>query len=151
VGPIAGKTGTTDDEKDAWFAGFTPEMVVVVWVGFDEPRKTGLTGASGALPIWIRFLKEATGGEVRGQFATPPEVVQMDVDPASGALAMEGCPGRRSEVFILGTEPTRVCPEGAVVNRQAPTPTSQPEAPGKRPHAEERRERGVLGWLRDLF
>ena len=151
VGPIAGKTGTTDDEKDAWFAGFTPEMVVVVWVGFDEPRKTGLTGASGALPIWIRFLKEATGGEVRGQFATPPEVVQMDVDPASGALAMEGCPGRRSEVFILGTEPTRVCPEGAVVDRQAPTPASLPETPGKRPHADERRERGVLGWLRDLF
>ena len=151
AGPIAGKTGTTDDEKDAWFVGFTPEMVVVVWVGFDEPRKTGLTGASGALPIWIRFLKEATGGEVRGQFATPPEVVQMDVDPASGALAMEGCPGRRSEFFILGTEPTRVCPEGAVVNRQAPTPASQPEAPGRGPTRTERRERGVLGWLRDLF
>ncbi len=150
TGPIAGKTGTTDDEKDAWFAGFTPEMVVVVWIGFDEPRKIGLTGASGALPIWIRFLKDVTGGEVHGQFAMPSEVVQVDIDPASGALALEGCPSRRSEIFILGTEPTRVCPEGMVVEREPQVGPA--ETPGRTPPPrEQRREGGVLGWLRDLF
>jgi penicillin-binding protein 1B len=151
VGPIAGKTGTTDDEKDAWFVGFTPELVVVVWVGFDEPRKTGFTGASGALPIWIRFLKDATGGEVTGQFSVPPEVTSVDVEPSTGALALEGCPERRSEVFILGTEPTRVCPEGVLVDHQAAPPPPEPESPSPAPRGDRARPRGVLGWLRDLF
>ncbi len=150
-GPIAGKTGTTDDEKDAWFAGFTPEMVVVVWVGFDQPRKTGLTGASGALPIWIRFLREATGGVVRGHFAAPDEVVQVDVDPASGALALDGCPARRPEFFVLGTEPTTVCPEGVVADRRDAVPDAQPTSPGRGAPVRKPRERGVLGWLRELF
>ncbi|MCC6642841.1 MAG: PBP1A family penicillin-binding protein [Deltaproteobacteria bacterium] len=150
-GPIAGKTGTTDDEKDSWFVGFTPEMVAVVWVGFDAPRKTGLTGAAGALPIWIRFLKEATGGEVHGQFAAPPEVVQVDVDPRSGALATDGCPERRSEVFLLGTEPTDVCPEGVVAERDAPAAPKPSEARSAPPQPAAGRERGVLDWLRGLF
>lgn len=156
TGPVAGKTGTTDDEKDAWFVGFTPELVAVVWVGFDEPRKTGLTGASGALPIWIRFLKDATGGEVQGQFPAPQEIVRVDIDPRSGALALEGCPARRSEVFVLGTEPTRVCPEGAAAQHEAvvspkpiePPPPTRPSRPSR---PEPARDRGVLGWLRDLF
>ncbi len=151
VGPIAGKTGTTDDEKDAWFVGFTPELVVTVWVGFDEPRKTGLTGASGALPIWIRFVKEATRGEVRGQFLPPPEIVQADIDPRSGALALDGCPERRSEVFIAGTEPARTCPEGESASREpatVPKPAEAPERPSRPPAS---RERSVLDWLRGLF
>jgi penicillin-binding protein 1B len=150
-GPIAGKTGTTDEERDAWFAGFTPDLVVVVWVGFDQPRKTGLTGARGALPLWIRFLRDATGTEVPGHFPEPAEVVEVDVDPVSGALALEGCPARRTERFILGTEPTRTCPEGVVVEHRAerdaePVPGEVP----KRPEPA-RPERGILGWFRDLF
>jgi penicillin-binding protein 1B len=145
-GPIAGKTGTTDDEKDAWFVGFTPELVVVVWVGFDEPKKTGLTGASGALPIWIRFLRDATGGDVPGAFPAPPEVIEVDIEPGSGALALEGCPSRRSEVFILGTEPTRVCPEGVLVDHR-----DDERSPADPPRTERRRERGIIGWFKDLF
>jgi membrane carboxypeptidase/penicillin-binding protein len=125
--------------------------VVAVWVGFDEPRRTGLTGASGALPLWIRFLKDATGGAVAGQFTTPPEVIEVNVDPSSGALALEGCPSQRSEVFILGTEPTRVCPEGVLVEHRAPTQPGEAEAPPSATRSERRRERGLLGWLEDLF
>jgi len=151
LGPVAGKTGTTDDEKDAWFVGFTPELVVVVWVGFDEPRKTGLTGASGALPIWIRFLKDATGGEVPGQFTVPPEVTSVEVEPSTGALAREGCPDRRSEVFIIGTEPTRVCPEGVLVDHESAPQPSEAGAQPSAPRGERKPQGGVLGWLRDLF
>lgn len=111
-GPVAGKTGTTDDGRDAWFAGFTPDLLVVVWVGFDEPRKTALTGASGALPIWTRFMLDATGGHVHGRFEPPDEVVEVAIDPGSGALALDGCPAHANEYFLLGTEPTRTCPEG---------------------------------------
>ena len=67
TGALAGKTGTTDDERDAWFVGYTPELVVAVWVGFDAPQSIGLSGASAALPIWARFVKEATGGDIRGR------------------------------------------------------------------------------------
>jgi penicillin-binding protein 1B len=109
-GPVAGKTGTTNDEYDAWFAGFTPELAVVVWVGYDEPRSIGLTGSQAALPIWARFLRDATGGTVAGRFVPPPEVMKIDVDPASGARALVGCPRREPVWFVRGTEPQEVCP-----------------------------------------
>src|SRR5262249_42740699 len=67
-GRIAGKTGTSNEERDAWFAGYTPELVTVVWVGFDEPRTLGLAASQIALPVWGHFLREATGGHVRGEF-----------------------------------------------------------------------------------
>jgi len=83
-GALAGKTGTSDEERDAWFVGFTPELVVAVWVGFDQPQSIGLSGASAALPIWARFVREATGGEIRGAFLPPPGVERVEVDPARG-------------------------------------------------------------------
>jgi penicillin-binding protein 1B len=111
-GPAAGKTGTSDDERDAWFAGFTPELVVVVWVGFDEPRSLGLAAGSVAVPIWARFVHEATGGKLRGEFPRPPEVIELEIEPASGAIAKAGCPVHQAEYFLAGTEPTQTCPEG---------------------------------------
>ncbi len=112
-GPIAGKTGTSDDERDAWFVGFTPELVVAVWVGFDQPRSLGLSSSQVAVPIWARFVQEATGGKIRGRFVPPGDVTQLDVHPATGALAMRGCPESRSEFFLRGTEPATTCPEWA--------------------------------------
>ena len=109
LGPVAGKTGTTDEGRDTWFAGYTPELVVVVWVGFDEPRGMGLTGSSAALPIWRQFLSEATGGTVRGAFLPPTELVALEIDPRTGARALGGCPEHRLEYFLPGTEPTRIC------------------------------------------
>jgi len=112
-GPIAGKTGTTDEERDLWFVGYTPELVAVVWVGFDEPRSVGVASTQAALPIWTRFVKEATGGRVRGAFLPPAELERADVHPRTGALALAGCPERRSEFFLPGTGPAEVCPTGA--------------------------------------
>ncbi len=117
AGPVAAKTGTSDEERDAWFVGFTPELVAVVWVGFDEPRSLGLPASHAALPIWLRFVKEATGGRARGAFVPPPTVVRADVDPESGALALTGCPRRVPEFFLQGTEPARSCPEGGFFAR----------------------------------
>ncbi len=112
-GPVAAKTGTTDEERDLWFVGFTPELVAVVWIGFDEPRSVGVPSSAGALPIWRRFVEGATGGMVRGVFPRPPEIERADIDPGSGALALRGCPERRPEYFHRGTLPTHVCPSGA--------------------------------------
>jgi penicillin-binding protein 1B len=110
AGPIAGKTGTSNEERDAWFVGYTPELVTVVWVGFDEPRSLGLASAGIALPLWGRFVREATGGSVRGAFLRPPEVDEVEIEPESGALALAGCPARRVEYFVRGTEPVSTCP-----------------------------------------
>jgi membrane carboxypeptidase/penicillin-binding protein len=112
-GPIAGKTGTTDDEYDLWFVGFTPELVAVVWVGYDEPRPIGVPSSRGALPIWADFLSEVSGGRVRGAFTKPASVEQIEIDPTSGARAFAGCPERRPEFFLAGTAPKETCPRGA--------------------------------------
>jgi len=112
-GPIAGKTGTTDDEYDLWFVGYTPELVAVVWVGYDEPREIGVPSSRGALPIWADFLSEVSGNQVRGVFARPSGVERIDVDPKSGARALAGCPDRRPEFFLEGTGPEETCPTRA--------------------------------------
>jgi penicillin-binding protein 1B len=112
-GPIAGKTGTTDDEYDLWFVGFTPEIVAVVWVGYDEPRPIGVPSSRGALPIWADFLTEVSGGRVRGAFTKPASVERVEIDPTSGARAFAGCPERRAEFFLAGTAPKETCPPGA--------------------------------------
>ena len=112
-GPIAGKTGTTDDEYDLWFVGFTPEIVAVVWVGYDEPSPIGVPSSRGALPIWADFLAELSGGRVRGAFTKPSGVEQIEIDPTSGARAFAGCPEHRPEFFLTGTEPKETCPPGA--------------------------------------
>ena len=91
----AGKTGTTDEGRDAWFAGYTPDLLVVVWVGYDDNRPLGLTGAQAALPIWVDFMKEALGGRPSQAFQPPPGVVQVTVDPASGEVAHARLPDAR--------------------------------------------------------
>ncbi|MBI4481484.1 MAG: PBP1A family penicillin-binding protein [Acidobacteria bacterium] len=106
--PAAGKTGTS---HDGWFAGYTPELLCVVWVGFDDHRELGLEGARSALPIWTAFMKRAQGiVPLRGRgFEMPEGVLSLDVDTATGLLATPDCPERRNEVFIAGTEPTTLC------------------------------------------
>ncbi len=111
-GPIAGKTGTTDDENDLWFVGFTPELVVVVWLGYDEPRKIGVPSSRGALPIWADYLAAISGGQVRGGFSRPREVESVEIDPMTGERALWGCPRSRPEYFLIGTAPVETCPRG---------------------------------------
>ena len=103
--PVAGKTGTS---HDGWFAGFTSDLLCIVWVGFDDNRELNLEGAKAALPIWTEFMKRAlTVKEYRTPkpFEPPEGIVTMDVDPLSGQPATPNCPSTRLEYYIAGTEP----------------------------------------------
>ena len=105
----AGKTGTTNDLRDAWFVGFTPELLTVVWVGFDDNQPVGLSGAQAALPIWTQFMKAALAGYPDAPFEPPEGITFIDIDPDTGKLAGPGCPRTFREAFLAGTEPTDVC------------------------------------------
>ena len=105
----AGKTGTTNDLRDAWFVGFTPELLTVVWVGFDDNQPVGLSGSQAALPIWARFMMAAVAGHPNVSFQPPAGVVFVTIDRDTGKLAQPGCPRTLSEVFLAGTEPTEAC------------------------------------------
>ena len=106
----AGKSGTTNDQRDAWFVGFTPELLTVVWVGFDDNTPIGLTGSQAALPIWTDFMKAATAGRGGPQFAAPEGISFVEIDRDTGKLATPHCPRTFTESFITGTEPLEVCP-----------------------------------------
>jgi penicillin-binding protein 1B len=108
--PAAGKTGTTNEARDAWFVGFTPDLLAVVWVGFDESKRLGLTGSAAALPIWARFMKAATAGAPVVSFVRPPGVASVRIDPYTGGIATENCPDAIEEAFWKGQEPTELCP-----------------------------------------
>jgi len=106
----AGKTGTTNDMRDAWFAGFTPNLLCVVWVGFDDNTPIDLPGASAALPIWVEFMSGALAGKTSPPFPVPEQnIVFIEIDKETGLLATPGCPTRRTEAFIAGTEPINWC------------------------------------------
>jgi penicillin-binding protein 1B len=105
----AGKSGTTNDLRDAWFVGFTPELLTVVWVGFDDNAPLGLSGSQAALPIWTEFMKSALAGRTNLQFQAPEGVTWAEIDRDTGKLALPGCPRTMSESFISGTEPGDYC------------------------------------------
>lgn len=120
--PVAGKTGTTNGAKDAWFVGFSTELVAGVWVGYDEPLPLGWgeAGAVTALPAWVSFMKAAHAGHPSTEFPRPPGILVARVDPATGLLAYPGEAGAIEEEFLEGTVPTTV----------APPPDAVPAAPG---------------------
>jgi penicillin-binding protein 1B len=101
---VAGKTGTS---RDGWFAGYTPDLVCVVWVGFDDGSQLGLTGAASALPIWTDFMNAAlaTHPEWVGDWQMPEGVQQTEIDPTTGDIAKAETLNKRSELFINGTKP----------------------------------------------
>src|SRR5262249_5417133 len=105
----AGKTGTTNDLRDAWFVGFTPELLTVVWVGFDDNQPVGLSGARAALPIWTDFMKRALGCHARMALDVPEGITFADIDPDTGKLATPSCPRTFHEAFLEGTEPREMC------------------------------------------
>lgn len=108
-GPAAGKTGTSNQARDAWFAGFTATLVGAVWVGYDDHRPLGSkeSGAKSALPIWIELMKAGHGGKKPEAFPMPSGVVTARIDKASGLLAYEGDPDAMDDVFLEGTVPTQ--------------------------------------------
>jgi penicillin-binding protein 1B len=107
--PAAGKTGTS---RDGWFAGFTSNLLCVVWIGFDDNRDLGLSGSQTAAPVWAEFMKRAVAlpaYRYTQYFEPPPGVVQSSIDPQTGQLATPSCPQSVQEYFVAGTEPTQFC------------------------------------------
>lgn len=107
--PAAGKTGTTNEGRDAWFIGYTPRLLAGVWVGEDVRVTASVTGARDALPVWASFMTEASPGPGT-DFPQPQGLARVLIDPLSGFLARSGCPARKEELFLQGTEPSRSCP-----------------------------------------
>jgi len=116
--PAAGKTGTTDDCTDAWFVGFTPELAVGVWSGFDEKVTMGrkMTGARVSLPTWSEVMKAHYRDHKGNPFTVPDGIVQRVICLDSGLLQTAGCTRVRREVFIEGTEPRRTCDRHGVTS-----------------------------------
>jgi len=158
--PAAGKTGTS---RDGWFAGYTSNLLCVVWVGFDDNRNLGLAGGQTAAPIWGEFMKRAVAEPTyrNTQPFTPPDgVMEATVDPQTGQLATASCPQTQNEYFIEGSQPTQYCqmhgggqmaesgvagwlshlfgkgePAAPAANGNPPTTSMEPTAPGKNPSA----------------
>jgi penicillin-binding protein 1A len=139
--PAAGKTGTTNEYRDAWFIGYTPHLLTGVWVGHDQPRTIvqGGYAAQLAVPLWTRFMTKAVRDEASERFPVPASVTAATICPLSGKLATESC--RRdhqasvyTEYFAQGTEPLDYCPYH-VLQRAAPlalastTPMTAPSSP----------------------
>jgi penicillin-binding protein 1B len=107
--PAAGKTGTS---RDGWFAGFTSNLVCVIWIGFDDNRDLGLAGGDAAAPIWADFMKAATSLSPYSavqDFTMPEGVQSVLIDPESLELATPNCPTTRTEVYVAGSAPTQFC------------------------------------------
>jgi len=132
-GNVAGKTGTS---RDGWFAGYTPNLVCVVWVGFDDGSQLGLTGANSALPIWADFMSAAlaTHPEWGGDWQMPEGIQQVNIDPLTGKLATADNPNKRTELFINGTAPNVASTE--ILEEEPPPDSEEPpplEAPAYEP------------------
>jgi len=167
--PFAGKTGTTSDYRDAWFIGYSPRILSLVWVGFDDNRSLHLTGGDACVPIWTQHMNRIAGLIPDVDWKRPEDVVEREVDPASGMLATPYCPQTKSEIFVEGTEPTSVCPLHAgsgepFFNERVPSMADRlpedlnaPGLPGERPALpstpaeRDRKDRGIKRLLRMIF
>jgi len=107
--PVAGKTGSTNDLKDAWFIGYTPDLVVGVWVGDDRPAPLQGTGATVAGPVWAHFIADALAGTPSRDWLRPANVLPVTVSTADGLLPHPSSP-TVTELFLQGTQPTQVSP-----------------------------------------
>jgi penicillin-binding protein 1B len=125
-GVFAGKTGTTNDGRDAWFIGFSPRLLVAVWVGFDDNRGLNLSGAAAAVPIYADFARRLPAHFFEEPFPEVPGVVTASVDPTTGMLVTEDCPTSVNEQFLAGTEPTERC---SVHGGGSPAPAGGPGLP----------------------
>lgn len=133
VHPAAGKTGTTDDYRDAWFIGYTPRMITGIWTGYDKPTPmgAGFTGGAICAPVWGQFMRTALADKAALDFAKPDSVVSVLIDSETGDLATADCPAKREEFYIAGTEPTVYCPSHAKAD--LPPPAGNPASPADQP------------------
>jgi penicillin-binding protein 1A len=151
-GPVAGKTGTTNNAADVWFVGYTPSLVAGVWFGYDTPRQIAPHASGGhlAAPAWAEFYlngwKEPPSSA--GEWAPPPGMTMRIVDPTTGMLANEWCPVKQRQYFKPGTEPTEICN----VHTEAPPDEMQmPGDPNAPPDPVRRATEGIGAALRRIF
>ena len=141
-----GKTGTSDQARDTWFVGFTPELVTAVWVGYDDNAPTGLSGSSAALPVWVRTMGAWLGQGWDVQFDVPPGIVFRNIDPVTGGIANSTCPDVELAAYLDTNAPESYCslhsPSiGDRLERYWSPDGSQPEP---------KRRKGVGGRLKSL-
>ncbi len=126
---LAGKTGTTNDERDAWFTGYNDTLVASAWVGFDDHRPLGKgeTGGRAALPMWIGFMGEALAGMPEHPLAEPPGIITARIDPATGGLATAGTPDARFEIFMAAHPPGAYAgPDAGAALSPSPATSEEP-------------------------
>lgn len=144
--PVAGKTGTSNQARDNWFAGYSPDRVSLVWVGFDDDAPTPLSGSRAALPIWTRFALDVRPAGGFAKFTAPAGVRVVLIDPATGELATDRCPEVLAEAFPEERVPRLVCHlhGGRFAAPLDPQVRAELEA-------EREDERGIRAWLRRVF
>lgn len=140
--PLAGKTGTTNDRRDSWFGGYSPERVSLVWVGYDDNSSTRLSGSRAALPIWANFTWKVRPAGGYSVFDQPSGISTAVIDPLSGQLATDECSQVLTEVFLAGTVPSHICRlHGGWVSEAAWPPREARQKKGK----------GPLRWFKKIF
>jgi penicillin-binding protein 1B len=165
--PFAGKTGTTSSFRDAWFIGYSPRILSLVWLGFDDGHSVRLAGGDACVPIWTTYMKSIDGLIQHVDWKRPEDVVEKLIDPLSGMLATPYCPESKNEIFVSGTEPTSVCPihagsgEPSLYWRDNAEPTQtdaqgglllNPAQPRPTPQQQQKqKEHGIRKWWRGLF
>jgi penicillin-binding protein 1A len=129
--PLAGKTGTSNQAKDAWFVGYSTDVVCAVWTGYDDatPLGAGEAGASAALPAWVEFMREAHKKRPMADFPIPAGIVRVKIDPETGLKAWPDQENAIDELFLAGTEPTEEASPDAGVDGAA-DPTDDPADAG---------------------
>ena len=125
---VGGKTGTTNDQKDAWFTGFNSNLVTSVWVGFDTPSELGAGeyGARAALPIWVSYMKIALKGKPENKLTPPPGIVTISIDPNTGLRTAPNKVGSIAESFDENHLPSSIT---ATPNNDATPPNEEDTAP----------------------
>jgi len=165
----AGKTGTTSNYRDAWFIGYSPRILSLVWVGYDDGHSVRLAGGDACIPIWTRHMNRIDGLIADVDWRRPEDVTEREIDPESGMLATPYCPRSRTEVYVAGTEPESVCPLHAGSGEPSPfwpdpdvfgddrhdAPAPMPEDIQRRAAEEKRRakqrENSIKKLLRRIF
>ncbi|MDP3938852.1 MAG: PBP1A family penicillin-binding protein [Deltaproteobacteria bacterium] len=139
--PLAGKTGTTNDYRDAWFVGYTPDLVAAAWVGYDDGRPMRLPSSSTALPLWASAMGPILDSRPPLSFTVPSGISFRRVDPQSGLLPARECPATILEAFVEGTEPRVDCRRRSDLRTaRAPAPTPDTEV-----------ERVMNNWVNKIF
>lgn len=129
--PAAGKTGTTSNYRDAWFVGFTPNLLALAWVGYDDNAEIRMSGAKAALPMWTQFMKALVPPD-SGDFPRPAGVILVKIDPRSGGLSGAACPAGVTLAFLDGTEPIQTCDQNQTTSEASP-PAPPKASEEKRP------------------